>query len=230
MLKTMKPVHASFKRTVLWMLCAFASLRQAWSAPSEPQFLRITAEIDLITYSNSFTAAPGIESTRTFPLTCIVGAKEWRIDEEFAPHSMRAWCFDGTNVYERTQLKESWTASTSVGGIPLTPQPRAIARSSVTVTIWPSPDGHPLGHLGVNIAWVAFCSGSYLKQPGRAFPMPATEIRVDALAFAYADSVQVFDDPLGLPRIVELRARPPGELAIRPSRPRQGRSGGFKPL
>lgn len=206
MLKTMKPVYASFKRTALWMLCAFASLIQAWSAPSEPQFLRITAEIDLITYSNSFTAAPGIESMRTFPLTCIVGAKEWRIDEEFVSHSMRTWCFDGTNVYERTQLKDSWTASTSVGGMPLTSKLLAQARSNVTVTISPSQDGHPLGHLGVNIAWLAFCSGSYLKQPGCDLPMPADEIRVDPLAFAYADSVQVFDDPLGLPKTVELRA------------------------
>lgn len=202
----MKPVDASFRRTPLMMLCAFACLILAQSAPSEPQFLRVTAEIDLITYSNSCAAAPGIESTRTFPLACTLGINEWRIDEEFVPHSLRVWCFDGTNVYERTQLKDSWTASTNVGGIPLTPQLRAIARSNVTVTIWPSQDGHPLGHLGVNIAWLAFCSGPYLKQPGRDLPMPATEIRLDPLAFAYADSVQVFDDALGLPQSVELRA------------------------
>ena len=117
------------------------------------------------------------------------------------------WFYDGTNVYESIQVtrplpQETQDRMKRAGG--LATAPFETARSNLTINIWPSPDGNPLGDEGVNIAWLAFCSGTYLKREGRLIPLPAKILRHTPDRYAYTDQTSTFQDAFGLPRSVEL--------------------------
>lgn len=61
-----------------------------------------------------------------------------------------------------------------------------------------------MGNPGVNIPWLAFCSGTYLKGEGRLVPLVADMLRHTPDRFAYTDRTETFDDALGLPKSVQL--------------------------
>src|SRR6266542_3725934 len=65
-------------------------------------------------------------------------------------------------------------------------------------------ESYPLGHFGVNLPWLAFCSGTYLKREGRLIPLPAALLRHCPDRFAYTDVATTFDDELGLPKSIDL--------------------------
>ena len=54
----------------------------------------------------------------------------------------------------------------------------------------------------LNLPWFAFCSGPYLKRPGRSVPLPAPA--ANRAAFGFRDETKVFTDSLGLPERVDL--------------------------
>ena len=56
----------------------------------------------------------------------------------------------------------------------------------------------------VNIAWLAFCSGPYLRREGRLIPLVCDEGRHTPDRYAYTDETEVFPDAFGLPRSVNL--------------------------
>src|ERR1035441_3874522 len=92
------------------------------------------------------------------------------------------WFYDGTNVYESIQVtrplpQETQDRMKRAGG--LATAPFETARSNLTINIWPSPAGNPLGDEGVNIAWLAFCSGTYLDRK-------STRLNSSHLGISYA--------------------------------------------
>jgi hypothetical protein len=169
------------------------------------RFVEISAEIEMVNYSFFSSNHTLVEAKRSFPLKCIVSTNEWRIDTEFSLNGREAFYFDGTNVFSSLQMTKEVPKpyDTPIPGAPAK-VPFAIAASNITVTITPSPGGHPLGNMGINLPWLAFCSGSYLRREGRDIPLPVARNREDPDCFAYSDRTELFPDELGLPEHVEL--------------------------
>ena len=187
------------------LLIAVSAVAVVPSSVWAQRYLEITAEIEMTSNWLKDTNGAAIERRTTNHVKCIVGTNEWRIDNDFSMNGRNAYFFDGTNVY---QLMEQ-TANTpnSFGTNSYYFQPNSPAehwRSNVTIHITPSPGGHPLGDAGVNLPWLAFCSGSYLKLAGRTIPLPTAYTRGTPDSFAYTDKTEVIDDPLRLPKKVEL--------------------------
>lgn len=153
------------------------------------EYIEISAEIETFGYrladANSIAGA----KPKTVHVVCITGPNEWYIEDDF--QERRKWLFDGTNV-----LRRSWPLSA--------PDTSEKGNSKVMKEVWESRDGHPLGDFGVNIPWLAFCSGTYLKRVGRMIPLPAAVLRHCPDRFAYTDVTTTFDDELGLPRSLDL--------------------------
>jgi hypothetical protein len=149
------------------------------------QFVEISAEIESFGYRlkdihSIEKAAPNIVHVR-----CVAGTNRWFIEEDY--FGSKRWWFDGAHVVRRSQpLSTSDTAST------------------IGDEVWRSTDGHPLGDFGVNLPWLAFCSGSYLKREGRIVPLPAAILRHCPDRYAYTDFTTTFTDELGLPRTLDL--------------------------
>jgi hypothetical protein len=164
------------------------------------RYVEISGKVELTSYK--FLDSSGAPKRRTYPFTCIVGTNEWRIENEFLSNAREAWYFDGTNVYHSIrQIRE--TSDTNFGGL-LVYQPFEQVRSNITISIIPSQGGLPLGDLGVNVPWLAFCSATYLKLANRVIPLPTANVREDIGAFGYSDKAELINDELGLPKTIDL--------------------------
>jgi len=148
------------------------------------EFVEISAEIETLGYRLGDTNSIAKARPRTVNVVCITGSNKWYIETDFQRGEQ--WLFDGENVRCRTEM------------------PPGKANPKVMNEVWESSDGHPLGHFGVNIPWLAFCSGTYLKRQGRMIPLPAAVLRHCPDRFAYTDVTTTFDDELGLPRSLDL--------------------------
>jgi hypothetical protein len=153
------------------------------------QFVEISAEIETLHYRLDNTNSIARTRPKTIHVTCVAGASKWFIEEDYVFQTK--WLFDGAQVVSRSQPLTSFNGVTSLKDVVL-----------------PSSDGHPLGDLGVNLPWLAFCSGSYLKRPGRLIPLPAALLRHCSDRFAYTDVTTTFADELGLPRSLDLFTSP----------------------
>lgn len=150
------------------------------------QYVEISADIETFGYRLADTNSIARAKPKTVHVVCIAGPDQWFIEDDF--QGRRTWLFDGTNVLCKTS--------------PPDPSEKSIAKARREV--WKSRDGHPLGDFGVNIPWLAFCSGTYLKREGRIIALPAAVLRHCPDRFAYTDVTTTFDDELGLPWSLDL--------------------------
>jgi hypothetical protein len=139
------------------------------------QFVEISAEIETFGYRLEDTNSIAKARPRTFTVVCITGTNEWSIENDFQQREQ--WAFDSTNVLCRTRF---------------------------ATEAWKSRDGNPLRHFGVNIPWLAFCSGTNLKREGRSIPLAAALLRNCPDRFAYTDVTTTFDDEFALPKSIDL--------------------------
>ena len=185
------------------LLLALAGSAAQQTGTAQP-YVQIVCEVKV-----TYTDPRALFTEYTFPATCIVGSNEWRIEDRFDLNALDTCYFDGTNVYRSTQGFRKTTDAppkpwlTNKFYTNSAPIPDSL-EGNPSVTIIPSPGGHPLGTLGVNLLWLAFCSGDYLKQPGRSVPEPFGDIVTSPDSFAYADKTLTFEDSFGLPRSMDL--------------------------
>jgi hypothetical protein len=160
------------------------------------QFVEISAEIETFGYRLADTSSITSAKPKTIHVTCITGATEWYIENDF--QHLEEWLFDGTNVLCRTQPPSGLERERILKSSSFKPITEPRTQS------WRSADGHPLGHFGVNIPWLAFCSGNYLKREARIIPLPAAILRHCPDRYAYTDVTTTFDDELALPKSIDL--------------------------
>ncbi len=124
---------------------------------------------------------------------CVVGKNLWVIEGDFARNADSSRLFTGTNVIEHVVLNKG--VSAGKGWTNTSPSDGVISN----------------GVGAENLAWLAFCSGPYLKQRVPVIPLPAPSgYFPDEVSY---DRRQVFNDGLGLPSSVEFflpRASPDG--------------------
>ncbi len=211
-----QPVHHDRVRRRLWTRGCFASLFMCCLCLSSlvahaQRYVQVTAELQIV----QATWQADVETTTmnkqgstnewSISFACTVGTNEWELDGNFSKNARSKWFFDGTNVYHSiqiTQEPEEHHATNSQFGFFFPPLERV--RSNLTVNIHTTPGGYPRGDVGVNVPWLAFGSGSFLKRSDRIIPMPVAIIGHAPDVFAYSDRTETFDDELGLPRTVEL--------------------------
>jgi hypothetical protein len=200
LIKKARTNHA--RRGALLLLCLMAPVQRG-----KAQFVEISAQVDLLSFRSGQTNAGAMAKPRTISLVCIAGTNGWRIENDSSLNGVNKWFFDGTKVYVSLQVtrpppQERQDRRKRAGE--LATAPFETARSNLTINIWPSPDGHPLGDEAVNIPWLAFCSGTYLQRKGRLIPLPCERLRHTPDRYAYSDQTQTFQDLFGLPRSVDL--------------------------
>jgi len=185
------------------MAVAF-SLLMVFSARAE-KYVEISLDIETFAFKNGDTN--DISHRRTYPVTCVTGLNKWRIDSGGLRGSELSCYYDGTNVYER--LRQTEATPTEVvkrihESFGLAVAPFEVAKSNVTINIYPWRDGCPRGLSYVNLPWLAFCSGTYLRRAGRVIPSPYNSMCYDPFAFGCSDETQAFEGDFGLPSVVNL--------------------------
>ncbi len=178
--------------TNLLALCFFACCSHA----AEQRYVKIQTEFEHIDHFGRDANKNRIEKHWKFSATTVVGRNEWRIDNNFAKNADITWFYDGTDMYYAFHL--TGPASTNLKEQHPYILPSEASNVPDEVSAKASPDGLPLGNAGVNLPWLAFCSGNYLRHDGRIIPLPIGFPTPDA--FGYSDKTRTFDDEFGLPR------------------------------
>jgi hypothetical protein len=159
-----------------------------------PMANRASDHVEITVELNSTWRSQWLTNQHSVRATCIVSSNDWFISGSFLKNAKVDYWLVGTNVVEhRTitismyveQAKE-FVSEKFLGQNPRSPYPHSYPRAGETfTTIHPSPLGQPAFHGMEGVTWLAYCSGSYLKQTGRKIPMP---IGPSSLAFGYADN------------------------------------------
>jgi hypothetical protein len=197
------PKGTSFLASVLCLLAGENTVLSQ-SGGSE-QFVGVSANIVVWSYDLTRSGTNVVTQPNAFPVKCVVGLRRWWIETHFVPNSIATYYFDGSNVYSGEQIIGGWSEETKKA---LAARPTPFSEPSDTVKsirwITISPTSDPAGNLGVNLPWLAFCSGDFLRQAGRIIPLPVTIARAMRDAYAYVDKTTTFEDELGLPTTAKL--------------------------
>ena len=152
------------------------------------EWVEISAEIETFGYRLGDTNNIAQARPKLVKVKCIMGPTGWSIEHDYPER--QEWLYDGTNVVLRNDPE--WASLKEFG----------LAESKYLSTL--SRNGLPLGEFGVNLPWLAFCSGTYLKREGRIVALPCGILRHCPDRFAYTDVTTTFADELGLPRSIDL--------------------------
>jgi hypothetical protein len=178
---------------LLSVSCASVQKTPAYSAAPvvrAAEYVEITIDLDSTWQSRTKTN----HYSRT--ARCIVGTNVWFFEGDFLGNAKAGYWLIGTNVIEHIIITSSMDGRPAGQFVSEYPQ----AGEKFT-KVHSSPQGQPAGEGIANAVWLAFCSGTYLKQVGRQIPMP---LGPSSQAFGYSDRTVVFEDILGLPKSVEL--------------------------
>lgn len=145
------------------------------------------------------------EKTLSYPARCVFGPNRWLIESHFLPNAVETYYHDGLNVYatwEQTADDAKWAEKFKkhYGRLPPTAEE---LKASGWISLRITAGQHPLANFGATFPWLAFCSGDYLREPGRLIPLGA-DMRHSLESFGFRDRTLVFQDRLGLPQRVEL--------------------------
>jgi len=199
------------KHIAVWL--TFAGILLGSYRSDAQSYVELRAEIETFHYQQADLRDGANPNRQNILVACTAGTNEWRIDLQVPGRdSASQWWYDGTNVYMAIHITNSVPSL-----IGTQPAKHGSNNSTLTATkkaegveagvhIFPSIDGCPLDTQGVNIPWLAFCSGSYLRRPNRIVPLPIVDLRHSPDGFAYSDTTEAFDDELGLPRNIDLSA------------------------
>jgi RNA polymerase sigma factor (sigma-70 family) len=181
---------------------ATPSVEENREVPPSQHYVEVSTEIESYSYKNGIIDRD-LAFHRTIHAACITSTnRDWRIDADLSDSEVKCF-FDGTNVY--SSLNGINRITTPIGAGPMRIKPfDNMQPHPPTVSIHPVSNGRPWGGEPVNIPWLAFCSGNYLKQPGRVVPLPVFYILHAAGANGCSDRTETFDDELGLPKTVDL--------------------------
>jgi hypothetical protein len=195
---------AFWRGVVLFLFCFFSGIN-----PTQAQrYVEISAQIQTFSYQENDLPEGRNPIQRDYSVICVIGTNQWRIDTGFSEKGGYQWLFDGTNLYDNIIVypKLSRPLTNDNNELQTLTQSPAIKRSINTVHVFSSSNGCPLGDSQVNLPWLLFCSGRFLRAEGRVIPFPVVDLRHTPDAFAYSDRTQTFDDELGLPRSIDLFA------------------------
>src|SRR5262245_51460010 len=139
----------------VWMAGLFEGAPVSAAATAD-RYVEIHAEIELITYVSTNNVDIAFEKRRSYSLKCVTGKNIWFIENDFLIDGREFWYFDGTNVHRKVEMKKT--------GSPTNQSLKGLGWEepgmNTQISIRPSPGGHPLGNLGVNVPWLVFCSGT----------------------------------------------------------------------
>ena len=155
----------------------------------------------------------GSRTAHVSQIRCVVGTDTWLIEGEFVRNGRDTWWFTGTNVIRSCVIGGDGSGSAipasppAVSGIGPPYEGRIEA-------VYESADGNPgrparqadlLTMPVARLCWLAFCSGTCLKRPGRQLfpPSDLWKELIDAKD-GFTVKTKPFEDNLGLPRRVDL--------------------------
>ena len=180
---------------------------------SAAQFVELTADVQTVRWINSYKEKPPRVQIQNSRVRCVAGTNSWMIEMESGGMTQDAWWFTGSNIIAHTTLLKLPTERLDLFR---RNHPEMIVGRGYTDVREALHNEPALGRAlfavdsvydcsDVNLAWLAFCSGPYLKQDGRFLNTPSTG-HEETLYDSRSDITTVFKDGLGLPTSIEFNS------------------------
>lgn len=171
-----------------------------WPHSTAAQFVEVQAEIEITSARYQEETGLSFKQQRSYSVRCVVGTNSWMMENDFSPYAKEThWFTEGKIIRQLTYAATDDDEPNEAPRDRSTPSTGGrTSRYGSRAGISTSNDGYPGGELHLNIPWFAFCSGPYLKSPGRQVPLPAP-LKPNQ-AFGFDEETEVFSDKLGLPR------------------------------
>ncbi len=182
------PIHLSPGRGCGSLVTALCFVLASISAFAQTN-LAIVVALDTITYKRSVTNNVEKEVHDYKSIVCTTGDNTWKMDATFTNASI-SWFYDGKILYcsRKSQVRAAGSNT----------------KEHDTIIVYETDNGYPSAEPWINIPWLAFCSGQYLRVDGRRVPSVCLEGRHEPDTLAYNDKTQTFTDGFGLPSSVDL--------------------------
>jgi hypothetical protein len=167
------------------------------------QYVDLVAEVRIRELS-----AKGSSDTRKVHV--VVGTNSWRMDGDLCSNCEMTYWFTGDRIIQHSKV----TKMPPTEGLELTEAEKGRLLGTETTKAYECSDGNPslsrsagesdrLDLLG-RVAWLAFCSGSYLQREGRQV-FPTSDLWKELIqANAFTDLTIRFKDDFGLPSRMDL--------------------------
>jgi len=166
------------------------------------QYVDLTAEIEFYSWS---TATP----TKTQTIRCVVGTNTWQMEGDFCRNCKATYWFNGREIIVHSVVDRA--LSPQVLSEPNKDDPPLGTESTQVYDTNDGSPSRPRSAIGPDrmtlqgrIAWLAFCSGPYLKHEGRELFPPDGFWKERIYGDHFLDQTVVFSDPFGLPKSVDL--------------------------
>lgn len=188
----------------LCFYAATAAFATASAAPGWVSHLEVKLRI-----SETNLSAAAHPTVTTWNVRCVLGTNDWFLEHMHTPNALNTYFPYGSNVLQITRLTSQIQVSEQIKQL----LPSAIVKTlnhTPSESDWDfltiSPGELPLDDIGVQLPWLALCSGSYLRGKNRLLPLPSAMVRFAPGAFGYRDETQTFRDTLGLPNDIRFIA------------------------
>ncbi len=167
------------------------------------QLVEVTIEGEVADHTTTDGEGKRVVTVRKFPIKCTIGPGTWSIESGFIQNALELHVFDGTNVYCRRTITGEHPDRDS---IKTKLKELSFEETKDIAFLYIKPGGYPAGTMGVNVAWLAYCSSRYLKDASATIPVPGYDVTVHLGAFGCTNRLAKFDDPLGLPKTLDFYA------------------------
>jgi len=156
------------------------------TAGGAAQFVDLTANIETVRWINGYGEKPPRVQTTSWTTHCVVGTNSWLIEQQSGEYTRDSWWFTGSNVVAHSVVLKYPSD-----------RPELFARNHPEIVVgrgysqiqeWSEcRNGKPLPALAVtvgeiprgtaylNIPWLVFCSGPYLRTKDRVLRPPSTD-------------------------------------------------------
>lgn len=165
---------------------------------AEPQFVELTADIEIVSWDTSYYDPPSFDSGLC-KVRCIVGTSSWLITASDNGAAAKTWYYSGSNLVR--QLPTDNPSKPATRTVEFNGDPESLQNAEMF-----SPY--------VRIAWLAFCSGPFLSRPHREVPLPSVFWKQSPLYFdhqtapvGFPDKTMQFEDGLALPYNIEVTTK-----------------------
>jgi hypothetical protein len=137
--------------------------------------------------------------TSSYPAVVTFDTNGWQIKTRWSQNTEDTYWYDGTNVYTTYRIVKDVTMDEAFTNRYGKDFPINLSSKTQANTLYITPGSCPLGEIGVNLPWLAFCSSEYLDLENRTIPIPGADIRHSPGAFGCQDVTTRFSDALRLP-------------------------------
>jgi hypothetical protein len=197
-------LNARFRSLILSLIIGFVTVMLSGKSFGQstivPQYIKVDLKLQSNSYYRRDVNDSWVTNAHSWSTSIVLGSDKWRIESGMPINATELCYCDGTNVFFKDEINSSYQPRSQSAAMPSV---SAGYNQNIVVVV---PGAHPMGDFGLNLVWLAYCSGDYLRSGNRLLPLSAGEPRHHIELFYVEDKSVLSESPPFLPSKIEFLA------------------------